>query len=82
MTQVDAVRRRLVESLHKEWIDRLVVRTSWPRDHVVDTLLAADCDQLRLISAYTRFSEQDNLNPFIQPPVHVRFLQFLQSENR
>lgn len=76
--QVDAVRRRLVESQHLDWIAQLHLRTGWPRNVIVDTLIAAECDQQRLHDAYESFRNVDNLNPFTTPPPHERFLQFVR----
>lgn len=76
--QVDAVRRRLVECVHRQWIEQVKASTGWPHDGIVDTLLAGHCDKLRLHDAFEEFAKSDNLNPFTEPPVHVRFLKFLQ----
>lgn len=77
--QVDAVRRRLVESEHRAWIDTLEQRTGWPRRCIIDCLIAANCDRQRLFDDYERFRSMDNLNPFTEPPPAERFLSFVQS---
>ena len=76
--QVAAVRRRLAESVHREWIQQVIERTGWPRAAVIDIMLAGHCDKVRLHDAFDRFMEKDNLNPFTDPPPHERFLRFLQ----
>lgn len=75
---VDDLRRRLVAAVHAEWIADIRAKTSWPEDGIVDILVAADCDRTRLYEAFSRFNDVDDMNPFVEPPVHVRFLRFLQ----
>jgi hypothetical protein len=78
MTDEQRVRHRLVEAVHADWIVEVELMTNWPHDAVVETLIAGGCDPVRLRDEFDRFRELDNQNPFVKPPVHVRFLKFLQ----
>lgn len=76
--QTEAVRRRLIESVHGDWIETVQRKTGWPREDVIDVTIAANCDRQRLHDAYEQFTQHDNLNPFTSPSPSQRFLQFVR----
>lgn len=61
-TQLDAVRRRILESVNTEWIDAAASAMSWPRETVVEALALMDgsvAETSVMMSDYCKYIEGD-----------------------
>lgn len=78
MTQVQAVRRRIIEAANAEWVNAAAAAMSWPRAAVIEALdamggnVVATSDMMHDFCAYHDHTE-------LTGDDHVNFLRYLRA---
>lgn len=76
MTQLDAVKQRMVEAVKAEWIDTAASAMSWPRETLIEALTAMNGDVIGTWNMMHDYCEYVDLRALSNDD-HKNFLRYL-----